>query len=70
MFISRKRLRSIEERLDNRAHTVDFEFWRREVSELRTRLTSLEESLGLNYSIRPSKPLHTKKGGPEKASHD
>ena len=66
MFISRKRVKSIEDRLDNRAHQSDFEFWRREVAELKIKLAAMEQALGLCYESLPPKSRYVKKGGPER----
>lgn len=66
MFISKKKLQAIEDRIEKRTHTADFEFWRREVMELKFKIVALEEALGLTYATFPQKSVYRKKGGPER----
>ena len=66
MFISKKKVRAIEEKLDNRTHVADFKFWQREVIELKAKMAALEDLLGLYYTTTPQKSSYVEKGGPER----
>ena len=66
MFISKKRLQAIEEKLEKRTHVADFEFWRGEIMRLTAKVCALEEALGLSYAQIPAKTVYIKKDGPER----
>ena len=66
MFISRKAKRYLQEQIDKCASEQRLNDYIDRQWELVHRLESLEKELGLTYEIKPSKRVHTRKGGPER----
>jgi len=66
MFISKEDKEWLKSQVGKHVSETRFEIYIGTIRELKARIESLEEALGLSYSIRPSKPIHTKKGGPER----
>ena len=66
VFISRRAKRRLQEQIDQCASEQRLNDYIERQWKLTARLESLEKELGLVYEIKPSKCVHTRKGGPER----